>query len=75
MERRGNRLAGGPRGITAGLPADDGWTDDGGRFLAATCGGVRVASIYVPNGRVVGTEFYEQKLEWLDRLHGWLETA
>ncbi len=61
--------------ITAGLPADDGWTDDGGRFLAATCGGVRVASVYVPNGRVVGTEFYDQKLEWLDRLHGWLETA
>ncbi len=54
--------------ITAGLPADDGWTDDGGRFLAATCGGVRVASMYVPNGRVVGTEFYDQKLEWLDRL-------
>jgi exodeoxyribonuclease-3 len=58
--------------VQAGLPASDGWTDDGGRFLSATCGGVRVASIYVPNGREVGTEFYEQKLAWLDRLHEWL---
>ena len=61
--------------VQAGLPAADGWTDDGGRFLAATCGGVRVASIYVPNGRVVGSEFYAAKLEWLDRLNGWLQTA
>ena len=59
--------------IAAGLPATDGWTDDGGRFLAATCGGVRVASIYVPNGRVVDSEFYLAKLEWLGRLRGWLD--
>lgn len=50
-----------------------GWTDEGGRFLAATCGGVRVATIYVPNGRVVGSEFYEAKLAWLDRLNAWVE--
>ncbi len=61
--------------VQTGLPAADGWTDDGGRFLAATCGGVRVASIYVPNGRSVGSEFYLAKLEWLDRLNGWLATA
>jgi len=58
--------------VQAGLPAADGWTDDGGRFLAATCGGVRVASIYVPNGREVGSEFFAAKLEWLDRLNAWL---
>src|SRR5438309_5072547 len=29
------------------------------RLLWATCGGVRVASVYVPNGRMVGTEHYE----------------
>jgi exodeoxyribonuclease-3 len=61
--------------ITTGLPSDDGWADDGGRFLAATCGGIRVASIYVPNGRVVGSEFYAAKLEWLHRLHDWLELS
>jgi exodeoxyribonuclease-3 len=60
--------------VQAGLPTSDGWTDDGGRFIAATCGGVRVASIYVPNGRVVGSEFYEQKLVWLDRVNEWLIT-
>lgn len=59
--------------VVAGLPAADGWTDDGGRFLAATCGGVRVASIYVPNGRVVDSEFYLAKLDWLARLRGWLD--
>jgi exodeoxyribonuclease-3 len=61
--------------VVIGLPAADGWTDDGGRFLAATCGGIRVASVYVPNGRVVGSEFYEAKLEWLARLHDWLLSA
>jgi exodeoxyribonuclease-3 len=46
--------------VQPGLPTPDGWTDDGGRFIAATCGGVRVASIYVPNGRVVGSAFFDQ---------------
>ncbi|MEX1157131.1 MAG: exodeoxyribonuclease III [Chloroflexota bacterium] len=59
----------------AGLPAAEGWTDEGGRFLAATCGGVRVASIYVPNGRVVGSEFYDAKLAWLEHLNRWLTDA
>lgn len=39
------------------------------RFLAATCGGIRIVSVYVPNGRQVGTEFYERKLHWLSSLH------
>ncbi len=38
------------------------------RFLSATCGGVRVSSVYVPNGRAVGTEHYEAKLAWLEQL-------
>ncbi len=42
------------------------------RLIAATCGGVRVSSVYVPNGRAVGTEHYEAKLEWLDKLHAHL---
>jgi exodeoxyribonuclease-3 len=42
------------------------------RLLAATCDGVRVVSVYVPNGREVGTEFYERKLVWLGLLHDWL---
>jgi exodeoxyribonuclease-3 len=38
------------------------------RFLSATCAGVRISSVYVPNGRAVGTEHYDAKLAWLDRL-------
>ncbi|MGH9297796.1 MAG: exodeoxyribonuclease III [Acidimicrobiales bacterium] len=43
------------------------------RLLTASCGGVRVASVYVPNGRSVGSEHYEAKLEWLGHLAGDLE--
>jgi len=51
----------------------DGWADDGGadaeaRVLTATCGGVRVCTLYAPNGREVGHEQYVRKLEWFDRL-------
>lgn len=38
------------------------------RLLWATCAGVRVASVYVPNGRMVGSEHYQAKLAWLERL-------
>ena len=38
------------------------------RILSARCGGVLVASVYVPNGRLVGSEHYEAKLAWLERL-------
>ena len=46
------------------------------RALGATCGRVRVWSLYVPNGRFVGSPHYDYKLEWLAALrntaHGWL---
>jgi exodeoxyribonuclease-3 len=46
------------------------------RALAATCAGVRVWSLYVPNGRVVGDPHYTYKLDWLaalrDTAEGWL---
>ena len=45
------------------------------RLLWATCGGVRVGTVYVPNGRSVGSEFYEAKLAWLDRLARHVESA
>jgi exodeoxyribonuclease-3 len=45
------------------------------RLLWATCGGVRMASLYVPNGRKVGSEHYAAKLDWLGRLRKHLETA
>ena len=45
------------------------------RMIAATCGGVRVVSVYAPNGRAIGTPFYEAKLVWYARLERWLEEA
>jgi len=42
------------------------------RMMAATCGGVRVVSVYAPNGRSVGSVFYEAKLAWFARLARWL---
>jgi len=53
--------------------ADDGDPDVDARVIWATCGGVRVASVYVPNGREVGHEHYEYKLEWLGRLRAHLD--
>lgn len=43
------------------------------RIIAATTAGLRVVSLYAPNGRAVGTPFYVAKLAWLDRLARWLE--
>jgi exodeoxyribonuclease-3 len=44
----------------------------GCRFVAATCGGVRVHSVYVPNGRSLDNEQYTFKLAWLARLKTFL---
>lgn len=38
------------------------------RALGVTCGGVRVWSLYVPNGREVGHPHYDYKLDWLEKL-------
>ena len=49
-----------------GLPEFDGALE--ARALTATCGPVRVTSVYVPNGREVGHAHYAYKLAWLDSL-------
>jgi exodeoxyribonuclease-3 len=50
-------------------PGDD---DPEARLVWATCGGVRVASAYVPNGRALDHEHYRYKLAWLARLQATL---
>jgi exodeoxyribonuclease-3 len=45
------------------------------RMITAVCGGVRVVSLYAPNGRVVDSPFYRAKLAWYDRLARWLAEA
>jgi exodeoxyribonuclease III len=45
------------------------------RMISAACGGVRVVCVYAPNGRVVGSPFYQAKLAWYERLARWLGEA
>jgi exodeoxyribonuclease III len=54
--------------VTVGLPGAPGFPGPESRAVSATCGGIRVVSVYVPNGRVPGSEHYEYKLAWLASL-------
>ena len=49
-----------------GLPGDP--DDSHSRYIEAEVGGVIVASIYLPNGNPIGTEKFDYKLRWMDRL-------
>jgi exodeoxyribonuclease-3 len=48
--------------------ADGGDPDPDARIITATCGGVRVSSVYVPNGRSLDHEHYRYKLGWMAQL-------
>jgi exodeoxyribonuclease-3 len=54
--------------VTAGLAGAPGFPHPEARAVSATCGGIRVHSVYVPNGRTPGSEHYEYKLAWLAAL-------
>jgi exodeoxyribonuclease III len=57
--------------VAAGLPGDPGWPDHKtleARTIAATCGPVRLRSVYVPNGRTPDDPHYQYKLHWLAAL-------
>ncbi len=49
--------------------------DTDARLVTATCGGVRVITVYVPNGRSLEDDHYQYKLSWLARLRAHLDTA
>lgn len=66
--------------VSLGFEQMPGWGDPAAaeaRAIGATCGGVRVWSLYVPNGRAVGDPHLAYKLSWLDALRSastsWLE--
>ncbi len=54
--------------VVAGVEGAPGFPTPEARAVSATCGGIRVVSVYVPNGRVPGSEHYEYKLAWLESL-------
>jgi exodeoxyribonuclease-3 len=61
--------------VALGVPAAPGFPEPEARAVAATCGGIRVHTVYVPNGRVPGSEHYRYKLAWLDALRADLQAA
>jgi exodeoxyribonuclease III len=54
--------------LVVGLAGAPGFPHPEARALSATCGGVRVMSVYAPNGRVPDSEHYRYKLAWLASL-------
>ena len=54
--------------VVAGLPGAPGFPAPEARAVSATCGGLRVVSVYVPNGRQPDSDHYRYKLAWLAAL-------
>jgi exodeoxyribonuclease-3 len=63
-------------GLPLEAPATPDASDDDplheARMVSALCGGIRFVSVYAPNGRTVGSVFYDAKLAWYRRLQRWL---
>ena len=57
--------------VQVGFDGDPGWGEPlaaEARSIGATCGGIRMWSVYVPNGRSIGDPHMLYKLDWLARL-------
>jgi exodeoxyribonuclease-3 len=54
--------------VAMGLAGGPGFPHPEARAVAADCGGIRVVSVYVPNGRAPGSDHYAYKLAWLASL-------
>jgi exodeoxyribonuclease-3 len=54
--------------VISGLPGAPGFPHAEARAISATCAGIRVHSVYVPNGRVPDSDHYRYKLSWLAAL-------
>jgi exodeoxyribonuclease-3 len=61
--------------VATGIPDGPGFPNPEARAVSATCGGIRVVSVYVPNGRVPDSEHYQYKLAWLGALRDMLATG
>jgi exodeoxyribonuclease III len=54
--------------VVPGIAGAPGFPRPEARAVSATCDGIRVYAVYVPNGRVPGSEHYHYKLAWLAAL-------
>jgi exodeoxyribonuclease-3 len=56
--------------VVQGIPGGPGFPNPEARAVSAMCGGIRVTSVYVPNGREPDSDHYHYKLQWLRALKG-----
>ena len=54
--------------VVRGLPDEPGFPNPEARAITASCNGLRVTSVYVPNGRTPDDPHYQYKLSWLAAL-------
>src|ERR1700730_8526135 len=57
--------------VQRGYPEDD--ASSHARLLSADIAGIRVVNVYIPNGQMVGSEKYQFKLKWINRLREFLD--
>jgi exodeoxyribonuclease-3 len=61
--------------VVPGLAGAPGFPHPEARAVSATCGGIRVVSVYVPNGREPDSEHYRYKLAWMGSLRELVATG
>jgi exodeoxyribonuclease III len=61
--------------VVVGVVGAPGFPHPEARAVSATCGGIRMHSVYAPNGRVPDSEHYHYKLAWLDALREMVGTG
>jgi exodeoxyribonuclease-3 len=61
--------------VVTGIEGAPGFPDPEARAVSATCGGIRVVCVYVPNGRTPDSDHYRYKLEWLASLTRMIESG
>ena len=59
--------------VQRGYPDDDSSSQT--RLISADIAGVRIVNVYMPNGQTVGSEKYQFKLQWMNRLRGFLDAG
>src|SRR5207253_5474523 len=59
--------------IQRGYPGDDAASQ--ARLLAVDIAGIRMVNVYIPNGQIVGSEKYQMKLGWMNRLREFFDAS
>jgi exodeoxyribonuclease-3 len=61
--------------VVRGIPGGPGFPDEEARAVSAVCGGMRIWSVYVPNGREPDSDHYRYKLTWYDALRAHVQAT